>query len=285
MDVSEVEVENILTRTSGFLETVTSHSLQPYRGCSYGNSLCGVGCYVQHSYWVTKGREWGSFLEVRSNAADAYLGQVERERRWARERRGSFNIFMSSATDPFVPQETRYGVTTSLLETMVDEPPDQLILQTHSQRVRNSQNPLARLRERCEVRVHLSIETDRESVDGLPPHASSVEDRFTAAKQLHDSGHQVTITVSPLLPIAEPERFFARIADSATSVIIDHFIEGDGSADGSRTRKTILPEVLAKVEPASVGLDYREEMVRIASRHLPGRVGVSSDGFAGRFQI
>ena len=72
MDVSTVAVGRILTRSSGFLQTVSSHSLQPYRGCALGNSLCGVGCYVRHSWYVTRGREWGSFVEARANAADAY---------------------------------------------------------------------------------------------------------------------------------------------------------------------------------------------------------------------
>ena len=38
MEVTLREVGNVLTRTSGYLKTVTSHSLQPYRGCSFGNS-------------------------------------------------------------------------------------------------------------------------------------------------------------------------------------------------------------------------------------------------------
>jgi len=66
---SEATVRSILTRTTGYLRTVTSHSLQPYRGCSYGNALCGVGCYVRHNGWVTRGEAWGSFLEARTNAA------------------------------------------------------------------------------------------------------------------------------------------------------------------------------------------------------------------------
>src|SRR5439155_9239760 len=91
-------VRSILTRTSGYLETVCSHSLQPYRGCPFGASLCGVGCYVQHSLHVTRGRRWGSFLEVRTDAAESYRAGYERERRWARERRDGFVIFLSSAT-------------------------------------------------------------------------------------------------------------------------------------------------------------------------------------------
>lgn len=283
MTVTETEVKNILTRTTGFLKTVTSHSVQPYRGCSYGNSLCGVGCYVQHNFWITKGRPWGSFLEVRTNAADAYYASVARERRWAERREsGEFGIYMSSSTDPFVPQEGRYGITRSLLGAMVDEPPDTLIIQTHSHRVVDEIDRLFTLSERCSLRVHFSIETDREDVPGLPPHASSVENRFKAAKLLRDTGIHVVVTVSPLLPIANPETFFERIAGCADAVVIDHFVKGDGSRDGHRTMQTPLPEVIRVLDERALSLDYRDRMAELAERVMPGRVGVHIDGFSGR---
>jgi hypothetical protein len=78
--VTEHRVRSILTRTSGYLDGIASHSLQPYRGCSFGRSLCGVGCYVQHNTWLTRGEPWGSFLEARIDAAERYLSTAPRER-------------------------------------------------------------------------------------------------------------------------------------------------------------------------------------------------------------
>jgi len=135
MQATTTTVKTILTRTSGFLQTVCSHSLQPYRGCALGNSLCGVGCYVQHNYYVARGQPWGSFVDVRSNAAEAYAIQYERERKWARSHRGRFGIFLSSSTEPFQPLERSAQVTRRVLERMVDQPPDFLILQSHSHHV------------------------------------------------------------------------------------------------------------------------------------------------------
>src|SRR4051795_11286173 len=109
MRLTVTNIQQILTRTSGFLHDVCSHSLQPYRGCALGNSLCGIGCYVRHNIYVTQGRPWGSFLEVRRNAAESYLAAHEREAAWARRSRGSFAIFFSSATEPFPAQERRFG--------------------------------------------------------------------------------------------------------------------------------------------------------------------------------
>lgn len=276
------EVRSILTRTTGFLKTVTSHSLQPYRGCSFGNALCGAGCYVQHNRWLTRGAAWGSFLEARTNAAEVYRSQHSAESRWARRSQGRFGIFMSSSTDPFVPQERHLRVTARLLEAMLEQPPDVLILQTHSHTVIGSLARIFELSRCCELRVHLSIESDLDRLPGLPPPASSVNKRFEAAAQLRDTGVRVVVTVSPLLPIENPDEFFRRISEVADAVVIDHFIGGDGSSDGSRTLKTALPEAMRHVQPDSDGLGYRDRMVAVARRWMPGRVGVSVDGFAGR---
>ncbi|QDV37254.1 radical SAM family protein [Tautonia plasticadhaerens] len=282
MQVEPTTVRSILTRTSGYLDGIASHSLQPYRGCPFGASLCGVGCYVQHARHLTRGRTWGSFLEARTNAADAYLAQVDRERRWARRSRGRFGVFFSSATEPFPPQEARWGISRAVLSAMRAEPPDLLIVQTHSHRVSEFGPLLIELSGRCALRVHLSIETDRDRLPGLPGHASPVDRRFEASRSLRDLGVFVVITVAPLLPIADPDRFFARVAGAADAVVLDHYIGGDGSATGSRTLRTGLPGAMAAVEPGSVGLGYRDRMAEVAERHLPGRVGVGRDGFGGR---
>ena len=283
MTVTETTIGNILTRTTGYLRTVASHSLQPYRGCSYGNALCGVGCYVQHSRHILQGRPWGSFLEVRTNAADSYREHVDRERLWAARRGERFTIFCSSATDPFVPQEPRYGITAALLHAMCDHPPDRLILQTHSHLVATAADLLARLSSMCDVRVHVSIETDREHIPGLPPHASPIARRFDACRALKDRGLFTVVTVAPLLPIAEPDAFFQRISECADAVVLDHYIGGDGSPDGRRTEQTPLPAAMRAIDAASLTLEYRDRMADIVRRVLPGRVGLGADGFAGRY--
>ncbi|HET6328291.1 MAG TPA: radical SAM protein [Planctomycetaceae bacterium] len=298
--ISETTIKNVLTRTSGFLRTVTSHSLQPYCGCTFGNALCGVGCYVRHNGHLLKGRRWGSFLEVRTNAAQSYLDNYEAEAAWARRNAdsrvfenpivgkpgpqgGPFSIFCSSSTDPFVPQEFRHGITRSVLEAMLRQPPDRLILQTHSHRVAEYAPLVRELAAQCDVRVHVSIETDRERIPGLPPPASSVEKRLRACAQLREAGLWTVVTVSPLLPIDNPDRFFSWIAQVADAVVVDHFIGGDGSVDGERTLRTPLPAAMRQLAPDSTELAYRDRMAAIAGRHLPGRVGLNVDGFAGRY--
>lgn len=280
--VGEAEVRSILTRTGGYLRGVTSHSAQPWRGCSFGRSLCGVGCYVRHNRWVTRGEAWGAFLEARVNAGDSWRRSADRERRWARRRDGRFSVFLSSSTEPFLPQEARFGVTRGLLEAMRDDPPDGLVVQTHGDGVLDFRELLVDLSGRCEVRVHVSIESDRDALPGLPPPACSVERRFAAAEALRTAGLRSVITVAPLLPLRDPEGFLRRAGEAADAVVIDHFVGGDGSPDGRRTLATALPEAMRAVDPASVEPVYRDRVVALARRLLPGRVGVGRDGFAGR---
>jgi DNA repair photolyase len=277
-------VKSILTRTSGYLSDVCSHSLQPYRGCSFGRSLCGVGCYVQHNGWLTRGEPWGSFVEARVNAHEVYRAQAPREARWARRSRGAFEVFFSSSTDPFLPHEASFAVSARVLDAMLEVPPDTLIVQTHGDGVLRERERLCALAQRCKLRVHLSIESDRDRLPGLPPPACSVERRMLAAAELRRDGHAVVITVSPLLPIEEPRRFFERIAGVADAVVVDHYIGGDGSKGGTRTARTPLPAAMEALRPGSTRLEYRDEVVAIAKQALPGRVGVGRAGFAGRYE-
>lgn len=279
--ITRTTVRNPLTRSSGFLAGIVSHSLQPYRGCTFGQALCGVGCYVRHNGHVLQGRSWGAFLEVRENTAEAYAENHAREAAWARRRGGEFSIFCSSATDPFLPQERVCRVTARLLETMCALPADLLVLQTHSPTVADARDVLRELATRCRLRTQVSIESDQDRLPGLPPPSASVERRIEACARLRDAGLFVVVTVAPLLPIADPRRFFQRISEVADAVVIDHFIGGDGSPDGRRTRRTPLPEAMARIDPESTTLAYRERMVLEARRALPGRVGVHRDGFAG----
>lgn len=283
MTVKEVNVANILTRTTGYLDTIATHSLQPYRGCSFGNSLCGVGCYVQHNPFLTRGRPWGSFLEARVNAAESYLATVGRERRYARRKGLEFGIFMSSSTDPFLPQERRFQVTHRLLEAMAEEPPDVLIVQTHTAAVVEALEPLLELNQLCHLRLHLSVESDLDRLPGLPPPASPVRARLEAAGAMKAAGIRIVITVAPLLPIANLEGFFKQLSEVSDAVVLDHFVGGDGSKAGQRTLKTALPQAMELQQPGSSQLSYLDQVLRVAQLHYKGPIGIGRDGFGGRY--
>lgn len=280
MSIDEYQCRSILTRATGYLREVCSHSLNPYIGCGFGFSACGEGCYVRFNRWLTRGRVWGSFVDVKTNASGIYLKTVETERHWARNRGRAFSIFLSSSTDPWQPAEKKYRVTRAVLDAMIVSPPDELILQTHTANILDDVERIRTLSGLCSLRVHVSIEGDVERLPGLPPPPCSLEQRIRVIGQLAGKGLTVVACLSPLYPMKDPDTFFKRLADEgAAATVIDHFIFGDGSENGSRTLKTALPEAMARVLPGSVDLAYREMIARTAVKYLP--VGISCKGFAG----
>lgn len=282
MQICETPCRSILTRVSGYLRDVCSHSLNPYTGCGFGRSSCGEGCYVRFNQWLMKGRTWGGFVDVKINAAEVYSGSVLRERSWARARSQDFAVFLASATDPWQPLERKYRITRQVLRAMMESPPDRLILQTHSPDILDDLDLIQALSLRCRLRVQISIEGDRERLPGLPPPPSSLEDRIRALGVFAGRGVQTVACLSPLYPLKDPHRFFARLARTGIeAVVIDHFVQGDGTPDGSRTRQTRLPAAMAEVDPESLDLSYGDRVVAIARGYLP--VGVSASGFAGDY--
>ncbi len=282
MQIVEINCKTILTRASGYLKPVCTHSLNPYTGCGFGRSSCGVGCYVRFNQWLTRGRMWGGFVDVKINAPEIYLKTVGAEKRWAEKRNQLFAIFLSSSTDPWQPIEKKYRVTRRLLEAIAANPPDSLILQTHSATICDDFSSIARLAEASDVRVQISIEGDRETLPGLPPPPCSLEDRLVALEKFSHAGISTVACLSPLYPLKAPEKFFARLAQTGVSaIVIDHFIEGDGTPDGSRTFKTPLPAAMEAIEPGSASLAYRDKIVDVARKYLP--VGISQTGFAGNY--
>ncbi|PIP74060.1 MAG: hypothetical protein COW89_01250 [Nitrospinae bacterium CG22_combo_CG10-13_8_21_14_all_47_10] len=282
MQINLIQSKTLLTRSSGYLKGVCSHSLNPYSGCGYGLSSCGEGCYVRFNQWLTRGREWGKFVDVKINAKELYIQSAEKEKNWAHQRSIPFTIFMSSSTDPWQPAEKKYRVTRAVLQAMATCPPDTLILQTHSANILDDQETLLELAQRCSLRVHISIEGDRNRLPGLPSPPCSVEQRISALEQLSAQGLKTVACLSPLYPLENPQLFFTRLKSAgADAVIIDHFIEGDGTAEGSRTLKTRLPVAMSQVQEDSVYLPYRNQIINIARTFLP--VGVSAEGFAGHY--
>ena len=88
--------------------------------------------------------------------------------------------------------------------------------------------------------------------------------------------------LSPLYPLKDADAFFQRLAETGiNAVVIDHFILGDGTPDGSRTLKTGLPSAMAEVLAESTTLSYRDRVAEIARKYLP--VGLSAEGFAGHY--
>ncbi len=261
----------ILTPASGFLHAFT-HTLNPYMGCAFGENGCGVYCYVAESPIGTfAGRPWGQWLRAKVNAADLLRRELA-----SLPDPGRASIFMSSATDPYQPAESRLRITRAVLEVFRERPVGLLVVQTRSPLVERDYDLLA---EMPFAWLSMTVETDDDSVRrALTSTCPAIERRIEAMSRARAGGIPVQAAVSPALP-HHPERFVDLLAGAADRVVVDTFL-GDG-ADGNRTSRRPLP---ARFKRLGYG-DWRDEAAarrlhaRLQSRLGADRVGWSRDGF------
>jgi DNA repair photolyase len=238
-----IENASILTPTSGFLKTGYTHTINVYQGCAFAGSLCGTFCYAQHNRWITKGRTWALY-GVKHDVREAYQRDYDRIKRPKRGEPKSLKIYMSSSTDPYLPQEKTLRVTWSLLDEMRRRPPDVLVIQSHHTLVERDIDLIEELASRFELWISLTVETDMDRLPGFPPHASRPTHRLETLERFRSRGVLTQATISPLLPLAHPETFAHRLDLACDRIIIDHYLIGDGSPNGWRTKRTSLAERL-----------------------------------------
>ena len=279
-----VENATILTPTSGFLEAGYTHTINVYQGCAFAGSLCGTYCYAQHNRWITRGRPWGLYGAKRQ-VREAYRRDYDRIKRPRRGDPRPLKIYMSSSTDPYLPQEKTLRLTRSLLDEMRERPPDVLVVQSHHTLVDRDIDLIAELATGCELWVSLTVETDMDPVPGFPPHASPPARRLATLATFRARGIPTQAAVSPLLPLADPETFARRLDATCDRVVVDHYLIGDGSPNGWRTRRTSLVE---RLERGGFGewntlaklWEVRDLLTRVmgASRVLVGCEGFNAVG-------
>jgi DNA repair photolyase len=252
-----VDNASILTPTSGFLKPGYTHTLNAYQGCAFAGSLCGTFCYAQHNQWITKGRAWRLYGAKR-DIRPAYRRDYDRIKRAKRGEPKALKIYMSSSTDPYLPQEIRLRLTWSVLDEMGTRPPDVLVIQTHHPLIERDLDLIGELSQRFELWVSLTIETDMEHVPGFPPHASLPARRLETLKKFRARGVLTQATISPLLPLLNPRQFACQLDAACDRVILDHYLIGDGSPNGWRTKRTTFAERLEQV-----GLGSWNELAKI----------------------
>lgn len=235
---SEIFYKNpktILNKGTGFLSGYT-HSLNPYTGCSFGCSYC----YVREMpVSLFREGEWGNWVDVKNGAANLLKKELHRAKT-----KGNVTIFMSSSTDPYQPIEHKEKVTRSLLEVMVENPPDFLFVQTRSPLVSRDIDLLQHFKDK--VRVSMTVETDREDIRKLfTPYAPPIPARLKTLQLLAEFGIPTQVAIAPVLPSSE--RFAEILRPLVNRVCIDDYFMGDGSG-GKRTHKMGLQALYRNLE-------------------------------------
>lgn len=260
--------KTLLNKGSGYLCGYT-HSLNPYTGCAFGCSYCYVR---QMPVSLFRKKEWGTWVDIKIGGPEVLQKELQRAKA-----KGKVTIFMSSSTDPYQPVEFKEKVTRSLLEVMVEEPPDFLLVQTRSPLVSRDIDLLQQLGER--VRVSMTVETDLEEIRKLfTLEAPPIQARLKTLQLLKEAGVPTQATIAPVLPSSTA--FPEKLKPLVERVCIDDYFMGDGSG-GKRTKRSGVEKLYQ-----TIGLEewyhpdaYRIVYERFCNVFPSEQILVSQEGF------
>lgn len=234
IEIKDILSKKILNEAKGYLDIGFTHSLNPYSGCAFSCRYC----YVREMP-IQKFKEipWGEWVDIKTNAAENYRDEMIKLRR----NNKSVNIFMSSATDPYQPIERKAAITRRIFEAMIETPPDLLQIQTRSPLITRDLQLLIKLKEKCEVLVSMTIETDREDIKQIfSPYAPGIQLRLKALREVHNAGIATQASISPVLPFT-PD--FPDVLEGIVDRIwIDTLNIGDGTM-GKRSDRLGMPQL------------------------------------------
>ncbi|WP_375088725.1 radical SAM protein [Peribacillus sp. RS7] len=264
IEIKEMLAKKILTEAKGYLDVGFTHSLNPYSGCAFSCKYCYVREMPIQKY---KEIPWGEWLDIKTNAAENFRHEMIKLRMKGKV----VNVFMSSATDPYQPIERKANITRGILEEMIENPPDFLQIQTRGPLITRDIDLLVKLKEKCDVLVSMTIETDRDDVRKIfAPLAPGINLRLKALKEVHDAGISTQASISPVLPFT-PD-FPKVLAGIVNHIWIDTLSIGDGSM-GKRSERLGMPKLFEKNELSKWYLkDIHVRVEKYFNKHFPSEM-------------
>ncbi len=252
------DAASILTRATGFMAAY-DFTLNPYAGCAFGCSYCYAAFFARDQQRVDS---WGSWVEVKQNAL--------RKLRGMRTPLAGKTIYMSSVTDPYQPIERRLRLVRELLPELSTRGA-RLVVQTRSPLVTRD---IDLLRNFDAVRVNMTVTTDSEPVrKAFEPRCPSNGARLAAIAAVHAAGIETSITLTPLLPVADPRRFAAQLAATGVPRFVVQPLHAERGRFVAGTREPALAVVTR--------LRWTHERYRETVEILRSRLPELTEGRAG----
>jgi DNA repair photolyase len=262
--VREVMAKSILNPSQ--ISGVT-YAINPYVGCQHGCAYCYARFVSRHTGHM--GEEWGSFVDVKINAARVLQQQLRRRRQTVQ---GS--VMFSSVTDAYQPLERRYGLTRACLELLRNHQIPVSIL-TKSDLVLRDADLLGEFKE---ADVGMTIITLDERVRRVfEAQAPPVSRRLAALSELSGRGLHVWGFVGPIIPyLSAPslDELVRRLGEAGVSHI---FFDRLNLKSGNwpvirRALQTSFADQYAAIEAAlHPGSPYyselREQLEHVCQRH------------------
>jgi len=255
-------VTGILTKASGFMSSY-DYTLNPYSGCSFGCTYCYAAFFSRSA---EKRDNWGYWVDVKENALALLI-------KYRRKPLTGKTIYISSVTDPYQPIEKELELTRSLLKELNNYHDPIIVIQTRSPVVTRDIDLFKKFNK---IQINMTITTDSEEVRKVfEPLCPSNSVRLKAIKEVHDSGIDSCITMTPLLPIRNAEDFAKKLLDTGiTKFIIQPFHSDRGNFIAS-TRD----QALKIVKDMDWNIVKYKEVVYVLKKYFPD-IGEGKEGFS-----
>ena len=257
--------------------------INPYSGCTFGCDYCYASNFTRTE---EEKNSWGKWVKAKANALELMKAVPA----------GAMNdrvYYISTVTDPYQPLERTARITRAILAAVaVKHPRAKLVVQTRSPLVRRDTDILRKIIDAGgRVQVNMTVTTDDDSIrKTFEPGCPSINARLRAITELQGEGIQSCITLTPLLPLSDPQAFTERLKETGvTRYIVQDFHLPDGGQETFIAR-TDRRAVQATTEHYQTGPNgaikaYKQEHrrnYRILKDAIPD-IGVGKAGFAPPF--
>jgi DNA repair photolyase len=191
-------------------------TVNPYRGCAMGCRYC-YATYTHEFMGITTPEEFHSTVYVKTDG-DETRGAVARA-----VRRGEL-MALGTATDPYQPGETEWGVTRRFLEVVAGHRGARLGITTKGAAILRDLDVLRTIHERSSLSIHMSlISVDADLLRRLEPWAPPPEVRLEVMRRLTEAGLEVWLGMAPVLPaITDDEPSLDRLLRDTRASGVDH---------------------------------------------------------------
>jgi len=210
-EINYKQASSILSKATGFIDAF-DYTLNPYTGCTFGCSYCYAAFFARDRDLQQR---WGQWLQVKENA----LALLQKKRRRPLIDQ---TIYMSSVTDPYQPIEKDLELTRAILDELATYHQVRLVIQTRGTLVTRDIDLLKRFQY---AQVNMTVTTDdREVRRAFEPLCPSTAQRLQAIQQIKAAGIHAAITMTPLLPVSDPEQFAADLqATGVECFVVQYF--------------------------------------------------------------
>ena len=260
-EIQYKKASTILTPASGFMESY-DYTLNPYSGCTFGCTYCYAAFFAR----TEDGRKnWGYWVQVKENALQLLV-------KFRKKTLHDKTIYMSSVTDPYQPVEKELELTRSILRELADYHQPRLVIQTRS--------PLATrdidlFKKFSAIQVNMTITTDSENVRKIfEPLCPSNTVRINAIKEINDAGINSCITMTPLLPVEDAEKFAILLKETNIKKFIVQPFHSDKGKFIAGTRDAAMK----LIKELNWTIEKYKQVEEILIKHIP-EIGIGKDGF------